>query len=207
MVQDPKERARTAAEDIAGEGAVVTARAVRQRARVTTAVAAEVAREWNEAHPAGLVLPPIPESAQRRVEGLWAEAVFLARAEWDDARAFMEGKVAEAEGEVESLMGDLSRLDFELDSARGDLDAARGQILELRALLEAAQGAVHATELRAAESIAGVRGECAELRGLVAGLREALAVGGEGKAAGGAKPMAQRSRKANPVAKGAGGAG
>jgi len=169
------DKAVAAAENLAMDGQAVTVRAVRSLARVTTAVAAQAARQWNEENPGGLPPVPMPDLVRARVEALWAEAVSVARSEWVDARDFMEGKVAEAEAEVDSLSEDIARLDAELDSTRFELLEARKQVEGLETKLAAALQVSQEAQLRAEREIAAAGAQAAQVQGQLEGLREALA--------------------------------
>ena len=55
-----------------------TARAIREAAGVSMAVAAATARAWNESQGPEDV-PPVPEAVQLRLAGVWREAVAASR--------------------------------------------------------------------------------------------------------------------------------
>jgi len=171
---DLKERAVAAAESLAAEGLPVTARAVRARAKVTSAVATAAAREWNE-QVSGLAVTAIPDAVQRRVDALWAAALAAANAEWDDARDFMEGKVKNAQDEVDGLSEDLIRLEGQFDEAEAGRLAALKQVQLLEARLLKCQDEVRDCQVRAEREIAKAQAEAAEFKGMVEGLREAIA--------------------------------
>ena len=73
----PEERAMHAAEALATDGHQVSARAVRERAGVSMAVAAAAAKAWNAGAAAAPEAPELPSALLTRFEATWREA-FLA---------------------------------------------------------------------------------------------------------------------------------
>ncbi len=145
----PEQRAWRAAEEIAAQGRRVTARAIREAAGVSMAVAAATARAWNEQQGPEDV-PPVPEAVQLRLAGIWREAVAVARGEHEAARQGWETQVTAAqteareletalevaEAQVEQLHREVEDLQAQVQGQRSRADRAEAQGDQLTALVE-----------------------------------------------------------------------
>lgn len=171
----PQQKADAAAEALAAEGQLVTARTVQQRARVGMAAAAAAARTWNDREAASRDAPEMPDEVLTRMEGLWRSAVGAARQEFFAEREGWATRIQNAESERDDLAEEIDRINEEhvtaLSDAQSELDALRARLSSLETELSAANDAVG--ESRTAASAAEARAASAE--GLVSGLREALA--------------------------------
>jgi chromosome segregation ATPase len=115
--QTPEDRAASAAEALAAEGVPVTARAVRERSGVRMALATEAARAWNEQQSTEQAVPEPPAAVQARFDALWREAVTVARADFSEARAGWQAKIAKAEQDRSDMAEDLGNVEDERDQA------------------------------------------------------------------------------------------
>ncbi len=156
----PAERAKAAAEQLAAAGQAITARAVRQASGVKMSLAADVAREWNEARDQEVESPDVPPTIQLRVEAIWREAYTLARREFDAERAGWMARIETAGRELAELTTDLDDMQAQRDAAHQDakraaevVDEARARIATAEAQTQAATGEVERVreELRAAQ--------------------------------------------------------
>lgn len=142
----PEQRAWQAAEEVAAQGRRVTARAIREAAGVSMAVA--VAKAWNEQQGPEDV-PPVPEAVQLRLAGVWREAVAAARGEHEAARQGWETQVTAAqtetleletalevaEAQVEQLHREVEDLQAQVQGQRSRADRAEAQGDQLTALV------------------------------------------------------------------------
>lgn len=173
--QTSQQRAEQAAEELAAGGTAVTARTVRQRAKVDMAVAAAVARAWKEREAQARDVPAMPETVLTRMEGAWRDAVFAAREEFQTERDGWATRIEEIGAERDGLAEDVDRAEKERDAAQ---ETARIEAEELRAKIagleeELARATAAAEQATAATAEAETRAATAE--GVTAGLREALA--------------------------------
>lgn len=111
MDTEAHERARIAADELSAEGEMVTARAVRSRAEVSMAVAAQISREWKMAAETERAIPEIPSRVQVRVEGLWKEAVEAAREEFEAERQGWQVRLEEVGQERDELIKEATHLE------------------------------------------------------------------------------------------------
>jgi hypothetical protein len=155
----PEERAMHAAEALATDGHQVSARAVRERAGVSMAVAAAAAKAWNAGAAAAPEAPELPSALLTRFEATWREAFLAARAEFDAERSALH---EEAQTEVARLTEIVINLEHELDEQRSTAKDAAAQaakeLKELRDRLEAEireQAALVATERSRADKAEG----------------------------------------------------
>ena len=102
------ERARVAADELSAEGEMVTARAVRSKAEVSMAVAAQIAREWKTAAETERAIPEIPGRVQVRVEGLWKEAIETVRKEFETERQGWQTRLEEQSHERDELIKEVT---------------------------------------------------------------------------------------------------
>lgn len=149
-----KRRAAEAAEALAAEGLPVTNRAVRARAGVSMAVAAEAAGTWNEREAARTHIPEAPESVTARFGGIWREAYSAAHDLFAAERETLTGRLRVAEEESRSLTGDLTTSDGRVAELEAELERVRTDAEQAAA----ATAAAHAAELSAERS----RGDRAE---------------------------------------------
>ena len=111
MDSEAHERARAAADELSAEGEMVTARAVRSRAEVSMAVAAQIAREWKTAAETERAIPEIPGRVQVRVEGLWKEAIDTVREEFETERQGWQTRLEELSQERDELINEVINLE------------------------------------------------------------------------------------------------
>jgi|SRR5665647_491466 hypothetical protein len=166
----PDERAAAAAEALAAEGAAVTARAVQQRARVDMNVASPAAREWNARQAQAREVPPLPDSVEVRIQGMWREAVEAARAEHQVERDGWAARIKVVEDDRDGALEDATRI-------RGELDRATARNAELEEALEQALAAASQAQARTAAAeahAAAAEARAAAAEGVAAGLREGL---------------------------------
>lgn len=173
-VSEARSAADRAAESLAAEGVKVTARAVRSRAGVQMAVAAEVAREWKAREDLRSPVPEIPDVVQIRMEGLWAEAVRAARSEHDYAVNGWQSQIHQLEAERDEA---IAAADEQAVAARVEQDQAQTTITELRTHVERLTAAAQEAQAQIQamrDERSQAREEAAEARGQVSVLREQL---------------------------------
>ncbi|WP_426303137.1 hypothetical protein [Arthrobacter sp. R-11] len=157
----PERRAAEAAEALAAEGVPVTNRAVRAKAGVSMAVAAEAATTWNQRAAAQVHIPEAPEFVTARFGGIWREAYSAARDLFAAERETLTGRLRVAEEENRSLTADLTTSDGRVAELEAELERVRTDLERVRTDAEqaaAAATAAHAAELSAERS----RGDRAE---------------------------------------------
>lgn len=147
--QTPEERATAAAEALAAEGLTITARSVRDRSDVRMAVASDAAHEWNEQESKDEDVPEAPAAVQARFAALWREAVTVARAEFAEARAGRETRIAKAIEDSDAMAEDLGKVEDERDKALRKASDAEKEVTAQRSRADKAEGK--------AETIAGER--------------------------------------------------
>ncbi len=173
MSKSPAQRAAEAAEALAAQGHAVTARAVKQTAKVMTDVAAAAAREWNETQASRMAVPDAPSAWTARVDALWPEAYRVAHQAFDDERSGLLARLTAAEAERDETAADLDRVEAERDQARREIVSMAEEVREARA------AEVEAQRL-AAEAHAAAQVRVAAAEGQAEGLRQALAQMGQG---------------------------
>ena len=138
MNSEAHERARAAADELSAEGEMVTARAVRARAEVSMAVAAQIAREWKTAAETERAIPEIPSRVQVRVEGLWKEAIDIVREEFETERQGWQTRLEELSHERDDLIKEVTKLEAKTSELQGTIATARKENSATRRGLEAA---------------------------------------------------------------------
>lgn len=121
--QSPEARAEAAARDLADTGRAVTARAIREAAKVRMAVAATTAKAWNDAardddHD---TIPPVPDDVTGRLSAIWADAYRAALAVITPERDQLRTEVETLRAEVEALTGDVEAVEAERDTATNQI--------------------------------------------------------------------------------------
>lgn len=144
--QTPEERAVAAAESLAAEGLTVTARSVRDRSGVRMAIASEAARAWNEQQSKDDDVPEAPAAVQARFAALWREAVTVARAEFAEARAGWEAKIAKAKEDADAMAEDLGKVEDERDKALKAASDAEQEVTTQRSRADKAEGRAETLE-------------------------------------------------------------
>ena len=122
MDTEAHERARTAADELSAEGEIVTARAVRSRAEVSMAVAAQIAREWKTAAETERTIPEIPSRVQVRVEGLWKEAIDTVREEFEAERQGWQTRLEELSQERDELIKEFTSFEAKATELQDVID-------------------------------------------------------------------------------------
>ena len=125
MDSEAHERARAAADELSAEGEMVTARAVRSRAEVSMAVAAQIAREWKTAAETERTIPEIPSRVQMRVEGLWKEAIYAVREEFQTERQGWQTRLEELSQERDGLIKEVTNLETKASELQDSITSAR----------------------------------------------------------------------------------
>lgn len=159
----PVMRAERAIEEIVAEGLNVTVQAVRERAGVSNAVATQVARAWkSSANPVSAVVS-IPGQLtvryQAALEALWSEARAAAVSEFDEERASLTQRLAEAEDTAAVLQDHVDalveqwrlseteathRLDELRSEAAAAVDTLEAELAQARSRADRAEGALEA---------------------------------------------------------------
>lgn len=137
---DAQRRAAEAAESLAAEGAAVTVRSVRERARVSTAVATEAANAWKQEQEQQEAAPPLPSSFQTRIDALWRAAYDEAKGHFAIERDGLIAQLRASEEEQTRLLSDLAEEEAGRERAiqglQSDLDEAHARIVSLEQQLE-----------------------------------------------------------------------
>ncbi|GAA4422684.1 hypothetical protein GCM10023169_17420 [Georgenia halophila] len=144
----PEGKAARAAEELAAEGNPVTNRAVRERARVSMAVAAEAARVWNELAAEQESVPDFPDDVRARFDGIWRAAYVAARQEFDEVRAGWVSRVETAQKDAAALTKAVAELEEQLAQEREEAHQAQrtaaGELAEAQARAAKAEGTLEA---------------------------------------------------------------
>ncbi|MDO5067432.1 MAG: DNA-binding protein [Propionibacteriaceae bacterium] len=148
MTTTPEQRAQQAAEEIAAAGKRVTARAIRTAAGVSMTVAAAAARTWNEQEEAQDA-PPVPETVQLRLTGVWREAVAAARAEHEAARQGWETQLAAAQAEGRELESALEDIESRAEQLRLKVEDLQAQLQGQRTRADRAEARAEAEQNQA----------------------------------------------------------
>ena len=159
MDTEAHERARTAADELSAEGEIVTARAVRSRAQVSMAVAAQIAREWKTAAETERIIPEIPSRVQVRVEGLWKEAVDAAREEFEAERQGWQVRLEEVGQECDELINGATNLEARTIDLQETIAAARKENVATLKDVEAALTIAISRADRAEAQVETLQGE------------------------------------------------
>lgn len=145
---DGQRRALEAAEALGAEGQAVTARAVRERARVSMAVATEAATAWKKAESERKAAPPAPSEVQARIDALWPAAYAAAQSLLSTERDGLVSQLRASEQEQVALADALAEEEGAHEQTRQEaharaarlqeaLDAAQARTAELEQQLEA----------------------------------------------------------------------
>lgn len=155
--QAPEARAEAAARDLADTGRAVTARAIREAAKVRMAVASAAAKAWNEAtaDDEGEAIPEVPEDVQGRLAAIWADAYRAALAAVTPERDKLAAEAEQLRGEVDGLTSDVEAVEAERDAAAARASTAE----ESLAAAEAAQVEATASTARAEDRAAAAEAE------------------------------------------------
>ena len=155
----PVDRARAAAKALLADGDPVTTRAIRDRARVRMAVAAQVAREVVSAASGEAEPIDVPDQVSDQVAALWRLAIDAAKQEHEaELQAVIVQRDA-ACAERDELVALVTELEAQLDQARKD--AATASDANIRALAAEAR----ADGLREALAALSVVAPVAEKKG------------------------------------------
>lgn len=169
--QTPEARAEAAARDLADTGRAVTARAIREAAKVRMAVASVTAKAWNDAardddHE---TIPPVPDDVTGRLEAIWADAYRAALVAVTPERDQLRIDVETLRSEIEGLTADVEAVEAERDTATGQIDDLEQKLATAQA--EAEKWATEAAKHEAA--LTAVRDQHDKLNERIATLLEA----------------------------------
>ena len=143
-----EEKAARAAEELAAEGKQVTNRAVRERAGVSMAVAAQAARVWNERAAELENVPDLPDDVRARFQGIWRAAYIAAREEFDESRAAWVSRYEASQQDVDALTKSVAELEEQLareqEQAHQAQRAATKELIEAQTRAAKAEGALQA---------------------------------------------------------------
>lgn len=143
MDTEAHERARIAADELTATGSAVTARAVREAAGVSMAVAAQVAREWKTSAEAERATPEIPTRVQVRVEGLWKEAIDTVRDEFETERQGWQKRLEETAAERDEFISDIAEFETKTEELQTLLEDTRAEAAaNTKALEESVRSAI-----------------------------------------------------------------
>lgn len=136
--QTPESRAEAAARDLADTGKAVTARAIREAAKVRMAVASATAKAWNDAardddHE---TIPAVPEDVTGRLEAIWADAYRAALAVVTPERDQLRADVETLRAEVEGLTTDVEAVEAERDTVTAQADTLKKELAAAQAETE-----------------------------------------------------------------------
>ena len=172
MDSEAHERARVAADELSAEGEMVTARAVRSRAEVSMAVAAQIAREWKTAAETERAIPEMPGRVQVRVEGLWKEAIETVRDEFETERQGWQARLEELSQERDDLIKEVTSLEAKTTELQDVIDTLRK---ENAAAVKGLEKALTAATSRADRAEAQVEVLQVERDRLIEGAKESQA--------------------------------
>jgi chromosome segregation ATPase len=151
--QTPEARAEAAARDLQDTGRAVTARAIRETAKVRMAVAAATAKAWNDAarddHQE--TIPAVPEDVTGRLEAIWADSYRAALALITPERDQLQVEVETLRTEVEGLTSDVEAVEVERDSVTTRAESLEQELTAAQAEAErwATEAAKHEAALTA----------------------------------------------------------
>lgn len=120
----PADRARAVAAALIAEANPVSSRVLRERARVSNAVAVQVAREVN-AQQADAEETRVPSELAGQLDALWRSALVIARTEQADVLAAATDRVEQAEADLAGSRDRVAELETELVAARTALAEAQ----------------------------------------------------------------------------------
>lgn len=152
-------RARVAADELSAEGEMVTARAVRTKAEVSMAVAAQIAREWKTAAETERTIPEIPSRVQVRVEGLWKEAIETVREEFETERQGWQTRLEELNQERDELIKEVTNLETKTSELQDTITTAHKENAATIKDLEAALTTVTSRADRAEAQVEALQEE------------------------------------------------
>lgn len=151
--QSPEARAEAAARDLADTGKTVTARAIREAAKVRMAVASAAAKAWNDAaseddHEA---IPEVPDDVASRLTVIWADAYRAALAAVTPERDQLRVDVDALRTEVEGLTADVETVETERDTATAQVEDLEQKLTTAKAETEkwSTEAAKHEAALNA----------------------------------------------------------
>ncbi|SDK35441.1 replication region DNA-binding N-term [Cryobacterium psychrotolerans] len=150
IISSAEDRAMRAADQLAAEGASVTAAAVRQRSAVAMSTAAAATKAWKAREKKAVEdsTEPVPEHLQARflsvLEGVWREARTLTHAEVDELRVAGDTKLRASEEEVAQLTAAVEELEQESERAAERADDHASQLAAERSRADRAEGALAA---------------------------------------------------------------
>lgn len=151
--QSPEARAEAAARDLADTGRAVTARAIREVAKVRMAVASATAKAWNDAasEEDHETIPAVPEDVTGRLEAIWADAYRAALAAVTPERDQLRSDVDALRAEVEGLTADVETVEAERDTATGRVEDLEQKLAAAKAETEkwSTEAAKHEAALNA----------------------------------------------------------
>ena len=137
---EPQQRALAAAEALDAEGVRVTARAVKDRARVQMETARATAAEWNARKDSTPAAPVVPESLAIRFAAIWVEAWRAARAEFEAERQGWSARLEEADRDIDAVQEDadltIDTLRAEIATVGNERDQAASHVETLRVELQ-----------------------------------------------------------------------
>lgn len=136
--QTPEARAEAVARDLADTGRAVTARAIREGAKVRMALASATAKAWNDAardddHE---TVPDVPEDVIGRLQAIWADAYRAALAAVAPERDQLRVDVDALRAEVEGLTSDVETVEAERDTATAQVEDLEQELAAAKAEIE-----------------------------------------------------------------------
>lgn len=139
--QSPEARAEAAARDLADTGKTVTARAIREAAKVRMAVASAAAKAWNDAaseddHEA---IPEVPDDVASRLTVIWADAYRAALAAVTPERDQLRVDVDALRTDVDALRTEVEGLTADVETVETERDTATTQVEDLEQKLTTAK--------------------------------------------------------------------
>nr|WP_010895733.1 DNA-binding protein [Brevibacterium linens]AAF89087.1 ORF III [Brevibacterium linens] len=136
--QSPEARAEAAARDLADTGRTVTARAIREAAKVRMAVASAAAKAWNDAASEDdhETIPPVPDDVASRLTVIWADAYRAALAAVTPERDQLRVDVDALRVEVEGLTADVETVEAERDTAAAQVEDLKQELAAAQAETE-----------------------------------------------------------------------
>lgn len=136
--QSPEARAEAAARDLADTGKTVTARAIREAAKVRMAVASAAAKAWNDAASEDdhETIPEVPDDVASRLTVIWADAYRAALAAVTPERDQLRIDVDALRTEVEGLTSDVETVEAERDTATAQVEDLEQKLAEAKAETE-----------------------------------------------------------------------
>lgn len=164
--QTPEARAEAVARDLADTGRAVTARAIREAAKVRMAVASAAAKAWNDAASEDdhETIPDVPDDVVSRLTVIWADAYRAA--------------LAAVTPERDQLCVEVEGLTADVETVEAERDTATTQVEDLKQELTTAQAETEKWSTEAAKheaALAAVRDQHDKLNERIATLLETQA--------------------------------